>query len=111
MIQVTQEAVQALKDELERLGRPGAAVRILVKEKGCNCSRYRLAVEDAPAPGDRVVELEGLKVVADPRAAELLSGAVLDYVRQNGTGGFVIHPPQEVALEKHEGHGCGCGHH
>ncbi len=99
MIQVTDRAAEALGRLLSDQGAQ-AVVRILVRERGCNCSRYRMALEPGARPGDRVLEVGGVRVVADPRAAELLTGAVLDYVPE----GFVIRPPEEAA-------GCGCNGH
>ncbi len=107
MVQVTEKAAVKAREVLQRMGAPEAAVRVLVNLKGCNCSRYRMAVDPQVRPEDRVVEVGGVRFVADPQAAELLVGAVLDYHEENGDGGFVIQPPVEAA---HDG-GCGCGAH
>ncbi len=107
MIEITERAAREARALLDNLGRPGAAIRLLVREKGCNCSRYRMAVDDEARAGDRVLERGGVRFLLDPRSAELLAGAVVDFVEEGGGRGFVIQGAPEPG---HDGDGCGCGH-
>ena len=109
MIQVTERAAIKAKEVLERMGMPAAAVRLVVNLKGCNCSRYRMAIDAQVSPEDRVVEVDGVRFVADPEAARLLEGARLDYRADADGEGFVIEGPP-ASDPAHE-EGCGCGHH
>ncbi len=106
MVQVTERAATKAREVLEQMGAQGAAVRVLVNLKGCNCSRYRMAIDPRVTPEDRVVEVGGVRFVADPEAARHLLGAVIDFLEENGTGGFVIRGPEQAGQG-----GCGCGAH
>lgn len=108
MIEVTERAAKEARALLQNLGRPAAAIRLLVREKGCNCSRYRMAVDEEVREGDRVVERGGVRFLFDPRSAELLAGAVVDFVEEATGRGFVI---QGASEPDHDQGGCGCGHH
>jgi len=106
MIQVTERAAIKAKEVLEQMGAREAAVRVLVNLKGCSCSRYRMAIDPRVTPEDRVVEVGGVRFVADPEAAQHLSGAVLDFLEEGGAEGFVIRAPETAGPG-----GCGCGAH
>lgn len=111
MIEVTPRALLEAQSVLQRLGAKQAAIRILVKEKGCNCSRYRMAIDDEVREGDRVLEIEGVRFLFDPKSAAALEGGVLDFVDEGHRRGFVIHGGAEAEHHHHHDGGCGCGHH
>ena len=46
---------------------------------GCGGSGYRLAYADAPNDGDRVMQLDGVRVALDGMSASRLDGAVIEY--------------------------------
>jgi iron-sulfur cluster assembly accessory protein len=81
----------------------GAEVlRVAVQGGGCSGFQYALGFDEAPADGDAVIEMHGVRIVVDPFSLPYLSGADIDFVDGlNGTG-FKIENPNVVA-------GCGCG--
>jgi Fe-S cluster assembly iron-binding protein IscA len=88
-LSVTPEAKEHLASELE-----GRVLRIAFTT-GCGGSGYRLSSADAPAEGDRVVEVEGIRVALDDMAASKLDGAVIVYDREED--GYTLDHPDAVA--------------
>ncbi len=75
MIHVTERARQELKRILsEKVDWPQARLRLLARDQG----KLGLGI-DIDAPGDRVVEYEGIKVlIVEPGLATNLKGVTLD---------------------------------
>ena len=105
MVQVTPKAAEMLRHTLRQHGAEGRPIRLLVREKGCNCSKYRMAIDEAVREDDLVVEVEGLRLVIDPKSAPALEGVVVDFAEGPQGAGFVIQAPPEQGDA-----GCGCGH-
>jgi Fe-S cluster assembly iron-binding protein IscA len=61
---------------------------------GCGGSGYRLAYADAPLDGDRIVELDGVKVALDDMSASRLDGAVITY--DEADEGYLLDHPDAV---------------
>ncbi|HEV7919852.1 MAG TPA: iron-sulfur cluster biosynthesis family protein [Thermoanaerobaculia bacterium] len=64
---------------------------------GCGGSGYRLAYADQPLDGDRIVELDGVKVALDDMAASRLDGAVITYDEED-EGYLLDHPDAVTAV-------------
>jgi Fe-S cluster assembly iron-binding protein IscA len=84
MLQVTQNAVNVLKDARERAGAPAdAGVRIERTQAESDGSRPRqvlitLGFTNQPAPQDQTIEKDGMKVFVSSDLVEPLSERVLD---------------------------------
>ena len=62
-------------------------LRIAVQGGGCSGFQYALGFDEAPAEGDAVIEMHGVRIVVDPFSLPYLSGAGIDFVDGlNGTG-------------------------
>ncbi len=61
---------------------------------GCGGSGYRLSWADAPLEGDRVVQLDGIRVALDDMAASRLDGAVIEYDAEED--GYSLDHPDAV---------------
>ena len=72
-IDLTPDAAEHLKRDLD-----GRILRIAYTT-GCGGSGYRLASATEPVDGDRVIELDGVRVALDEMAASRLDGAVIEY--------------------------------
>jgi Fe-S cluster assembly iron-binding protein IscA len=88
-LSVTPEAKEHLASDLE-----GRVLRIAFTT-GCGGSGYRLSSADAPADGDQVVEVEGIRVALDDMAASRLDGAVIVY--DDEEDGYTLDHPDAVA--------------
>jgi len=97
-----QEAMAAEKDA-------GSFLKIDVFEGGgCACSggyRYSLSLEEKPANTDLMEDVEGLKVLVDKGAADIIRGSRIDYYESLQRTGFRIENPNVHAET------CGCGGH
>ena len=88
-ISLSPDAAQHLRADLE-----GRLLRIAFTT-GCGGSGYRLSYADAPNDGDRLVELDGIRVALDDMAASQLDGAVIEYDADED--GYTIDHPDAVA--------------
>ncbi|HUN07982.1 MAG TPA: iron-sulfur cluster insertion protein ErpA [Aggregatilineales bacterium] len=103
LLTVTPAAVQIIQNLLQQRNIPNHALRVFVSGGGCSGMQYGMAFEEAARDHDRVVSIDGVKLVVDPTSLIYLQGAVIDYVDSLMGGGFRIDNPNAVSS-------CGCGH-
>jgi iron-sulfur cluster assembly protein len=101
-IQVTAAAVARVRALLDKRGKPSAGVRIGVRTRGCSGLSYTLEYADAVAPADEVVEVDGVRILIDPKASMFVFGTEMDFVEDKLQSGFVFRNPNEKGR-------CGCG--
>lgn len=82
------DAATHLKHDLD-----GRILRIAFTT-GCGGSGYRLAYAEAPNDGDRVVQLDGVRVALDGMSASRLDGAVIQYDADED--GYLLDHPDAV---------------
>jgi iron-sulfur cluster assembly accessory protein len=89
------EAACRMLLEIRRQNEIDAAVplRIFVAGMACSGPQFGLGFDEREREGDMRFDLEGIRLVVDSYAIELLSGASIDYVQVNGKSGFRIHNP------------------
>ena len=102
VITVTEKAAHKARSLAERDGRPQACLRVRVVAGGCSGFSYELGFEDGPADDDVVVEVDGFKVLVDPRSVPIVQGSTLDFIDSMLGGGLKMINPQAV-------HECACG--
>jgi iron-sulfur cluster assembly protein len=100
---VTPAALNVIRTLLEQREIPGHALRVFVSGGGCSGMQYGMAFEESPRDYDRVVEVEGVRLLVDPTSLMYLQGSTIDYVDSLMGGGFRIDNPNAVST-------CGCGH-
>lgn len=90
MLTITPRAAVAVKNvyDPEFLG-----LRIIVSSSGCSGLSYRMGLETEIEAEDKVIEVEGVKVLVDPNSAQLLTGATMDFVESYEGTGFVFDNP------------------
>ena len=102
MINLTDRAASEIKGLLDKQGKPDAMLRVFVSGGGCSGFQYGMSLEDAAMEGDKETEINGVKVIVDPRSAMYISGAEVDFVDNLMGGGFKIDNPNAASS-------CGCG--
>jgi iron-sulfur cluster assembly protein len=102
VITVTEKAAAKARALAEREGRPEACLRVRVVAGGCSGFSYELGFDDAPADDDNVIEVDGFRVLVDPRSAPIVQGSTLEFHDALLGGGLKMINPQA----KHE---CACG--
>ena len=88
-ISLSPDAARHLRADLD-----GRLLRIAFTT-GCGGSGYRLSYAAAPNEGDRLVEMDGIRVALDDMAATRLDGAVIEY--DEAEDGYSIDHPDAVA--------------
>lgn len=103
MIQVTEAAVQKVKQLLAAENREGFGLRVAIQGGGCSGFQYGLTFENTETPNDHIVEVDGLKIYVDAMSGMYLEGAKIDYIDSLEGSGFKIDNPNATGT-------CGCGH-
>ncbi len=101
-VEITARAVARIKQLLARRGKPDAYLRIGVRAGGCSGLEYVMQPEDAPRPNDLQFEIDGLRILIDPRSARILQGTTIDYTGELIGSGFRFNNPNAKRQ-------CGCG--
>jgi len=102
MIKLSDRAATEIKGLLEKQEKPEAMLRVFVSGGGCSGFQYGMTLEEETMEGDQSFEINGVKVIIDPRSAMYISGAEVDYVDNMMGGGFKIDNPNAASS-------CGCG--
>jgi iron-sulfur cluster assembly protein len=101
-LSLTPAAVSRVRHLLASHGGDAIGLKLGVKSTGCSGFSYQLDFAREIEPGAEVIEVEGLKVVIDPRAVMYVLGTELDFVEDKLGAQFVFKNPNEKAR-------CGCG--
>ena len=101
MVTISDLAVERLRDAVAKHGRPEDGLRVKVVGGGCSGLQYKLEL-DAPKPGDKVFERDGVKVVIDRKSFLYVNGSELIYKDGLMDTGFQLDNPNVTRT-------CGCG--
>lgn len=102
MVGVTESAVREVQRLLEKEGKQGHALRLLVKGGGCSGLSYDLEFDADTREKDLVFEFGGLKVLVDQKSYIYLKGITLDFSGGLNGKGFQFRNPNAT-------HTCSCG--
>jgi iron-sulfur cluster assembly protein len=101
MIEVTPSAVNRIRRMLAENHIDGG-LRLGVVGGGRSGLSYKFKFEQAPRPTDNVFEVDGVKLMVDPKSYEYLKGLILDFKDTLMEQAFVFHNPNAAKS-------CGCG--
>ena len=102
MIQLTERAVDKVKEILDTQEPKPAGLRISVVGGGCSGFSYSMAFENAPGLLDKTYNYDTLRVFVDQASLLYLDGAEVDYVETLEGSGFKFNNPNVKST-------CGCG--
>jgi len=102
MLQLTDKAVEKVKELLAAEKKSGYGLRVVVQGGGCSGFQYGLTWEKDEKPNDNVLEFDGLKVFVDSMSGLYLEEVKIDYVDTLQGSGFKIDNPKATGT-------CGCG--
>jgi iron-sulfur cluster assembly protein len=80
----------------------GSYLRVGVRGGGCSGLSYSLTFEQTRGAHDEVIDVDGVRVLVDPKSALYLQGTTLDFVESLTGGGFKFQTPTAKVS-------CGCG--
>ncbi len=101
-LNVTEAALNTVRNLLVQKEVPGYGLRVFVSGGGCSGLQYGMALDKEPQKYDHIIELEDVKIFIDPSSMMYMDGATIDYEDSIMGGGFKIDNPQAVSS-------CGCG--
>jgi iron-sulfur cluster insertion protein len=102
MVEVTEKALEKIRDLLSEEETPDMAVRMFVQGGGCSGFQYGFTIDNEVGEDDFIIEKDGAKFVVDMLSAQYLTGAKLDYKTEKFDSQFVISNPNAKST-------CGCG--
>jgi len=102
MINLTDSALNAVRNAISTAGKPVDGLRIMVEAGGCAGYKYNLGLVDQIDPDDVVIERDGVRVFIDTQSQQYLDGTTIDFVVALEGSGFTFENPNAKAS-------CGCG--
>ena len=102
MLQLTERAVDKIKQLMDKENKPGHGLRVAVQGGGCSGFQYGLTYEQDRGENDQVLEFNGLRVFVDAMSLLYLEDVTIDYVDSLSGAGFKIENPKATGS-------CGCG--
>lgn len=103
MIAITERAVKEVRRIIEEQKLPEAtALRVGVKGGGCSGFSYTLGFDDKVSETDQLNEVEGVRIVCDPKSFLYLKGTAIDFEDSLMGRGFKFGNPNAAKT-------CGCG--
>jgi len=103
LVSLTPTAAAKVKELMAEEPEDALVLRVAIQGGGCSGFQYGLGFDTAPAEGDEILDLEGVRVVVDPFSAPYLQGATIDFLSGLQESGFKIDNPNASSS-------CGCGH-
>ena len=102
MLTLTESAQNAVSRFIDGNETPVAGLRISVTSGGCSGLQYSMALEEASAKDDVVLECGPVQVFVDPLSAPYLNGVTVDFLdSMEGSGFKFVNPNAQNS--------CGCG--
>ena len=102
-ITLTEKAVKEILSIREENSIPeNYALRVGVKGGGCSGLSYSLGFDAEVRDTDDILEINGIRLVVDPKSLFYLAGTELDFTDGLNGRGFVFNNPNAVKT-------CGCG--
>jgi len=102
MLQITERAVNKVKELIAAEQKEGHGLRVAVQGGGCSGFQYGLTFEKEQRANDQVLDFHGLTVFVDTLSMMYLEGVNIDYVESLNGSGFKIDNPRATGT-------CGCG--
>jgi len=103
LIQLTERATKEIRRIIQEQNMSEAtALRVGVKGGGCSGFSYTLGFDDQISEVDQLSEVEGVRVVCDPKSFLYLNGTQIDFEDNLMGRGFKFGNPNAAKS-------CGCG--
>jgi len=101
-INISETAASQVKRLIDSKSLAGYGLRMGVKGGGCSGLTYDISFENETKPGDKIAELQGVKVFIDFKSYLYLRGTTLEFSTDPLNGGFSFQNPNAKKS-------CGCG--
>lgn len=101
-LNLTEGAVQRIRDLMSKAPEGTAGVRLSTPRKGCSGLSYSLDYVETAKPGDEKIDTPGGTLFVDGGSLLYLIGSRMDWREDDFTAGFVFENPNAKGT-------CGCG--
>ena len=98
---LTPAAEKFIRLMLRADGGPGSGFRLAITPGGCSGLSADMSVKPAPAPGEQVVERNGIKLFLNVESRLLLDGVTIDFADTAAQTGLVFFDPKQVSCASH----------
>lgn len=102
MINLTDSALNAVRNAISTADKPVSGLRIMVEAGGCAGLKYNMGLVNDAEPDDTIIEHDGVRVLIDDKSREHLEGTTIDFVVALEGSGFTFENPNAKSS-------CGCG--
>ncbi len=102
LITVSDAAKSRIAELMSKRDKPTLGIKVGIRTRGCSGLSYTIEYADEVQKFDEVVDVDGVKVIIDPKATMFLLGTEMDFVQDKMKSGFVFKNPNEKGK-------CGCG--
>jgi iron-sulfur cluster assembly protein len=102
MINLTANAINAVRTALSDAQGAVQGLRIMVQTGGCAGYKYSMGLVRDPAPTDFVVEHDDVRIYVDAESEPHIKGTTVDFVIGLENSGFIFNNPNV-------GSKCSCG--
>jgi iron-sulfur cluster assembly protein len=100
---LTDAAKEQIKIHLAKSANPNYYLRLGVRGGGCEGFKYVIQFDSESFEKDYLLEIDGIKLIIDPKSLLYLKGTTLDWQKSLMGKGFKF-------INPHEQSKCGCGH-
>lgn len=110
MLEITEIAVEKIKEVLEEEGKEDNPLRVIALPNEQGGVQYMLTLDDDNQPDDTALDRSGIRFLVDADSVPFLEKATIDFVEDFTRVGFLITNPDYPAVGGGCGSGsCGCG--
>jgi iron-sulfur cluster assembly protein len=102
MIELTENAVTAVRSAMAGAGQSVEGLRIMVEAGGCAGFKYMMGLVNEVDPADHVFDNSGVKIFVEENSLAHLDGTKIDFVIGLEGSGFTFENPQAKSS-------CSCG--
>ncbi|MGI4775731.1 MAG: HesB/IscA family protein [Janthinobacterium lividum] len=102
IMSITDVAIEQVRTLLRDRNKYSLGIRVGIRTGGCSGKTYFIEYADEKNKFDEIIEIDGVKILIDPKALMYLIGTKMDYKEADFKSGFVFINPNEKGK-------CGCG--
>jgi iron-sulfur cluster assembly accessory protein len=93
MVTVSTEAINFIKDLLEKNDKKGYGIRIYLAGVGCSGPQFGMAFQEKKKDEDNEQKVDGFSFFYDEETEEMLEGSTVDYIETPSGAGLIVNNP------------------